>query len=76
MEIILIIFSLMITGDAVKYWNLVNILASYILIGGHFAIFPAVFSKIFGNELGSLLYSISFISYAVSSLLALILYII
>ena len=75
-EIILIILSLMIGNDAIQYWNLINILASYILIGGHFAIFPAVFSKIFGNKLGSLLYSLSFISYALSAIISLIIYII
>ena len=74
MEIILIIISLMITDDASKYWNLINILASYVLIGGHFAIFPAVFSKIFGNKLGSMLYSLSFIGYALSSFISLLMY--
>jgi len=47
---------------------------AYILIGGHFAIFPAVFSKIYGNKLGSLLYAISFASYAVAAIIAFGLY--
>ena len=75
-EIILIIITLMIGTEELPYWNVINILASYILIGGHFAIFPAVFSKIFGNKLGSLLYSLSFISYALSAIISLIMYII
>lgn len=47
---------------------------SYILLGGHFAIFPAIFSKIFGNKLGNFLYSLSFCGYAVSAVISFMLY--
>jgi MFS family permease len=73
--IMLIILSLLIHNDhKIHKIYSVFVVCAYILIGGHFAIFPAVFSKIYGNKLGSLLYSISFSAYAISALIAFFLY--
>lgn len=57
-----------------EYVHSIVVIFTYILIGGHFAIFPAVFSKVFGNKLGSLLYSISFFGYAISAIIAWVFY--
>lgn len=72
--IILIISSLLIGENHDSRYHTIFVVLAYILIGGHFAIFPAIFSKIFGNKLGSLLYSISFFAYAISALIAFFLY--
>lgn len=74
MEIILIIGTLMFGPNPHPAVHTVVVVLAYVLIGGHWAIFPAIFSKIFGNKLGSLLYSISFVSYAISAIIAYFLY--